>query len=202
MSSEELEPMQILLIEDDDKLASSVQKGLQTEGHEVTVTKTGEEGYFLASGNTFDVVLLDILLPGRSGLDILSRMREMQLATPVLLLTARDAVEDRVRGLDAGADDYVVKPFAMPELVARVRALVRRSPPPRPVALVVGDLSLDPASHEVRRGDTPVHLSPKEFALLDLLMRHPGEALSRTAIVERVWDPSMVGDWNVLEVYV
>src|SRR3954468_9344651 len=202
MSSEELEPMQILLIEDDDKLASSVQKGLQTEGHEVTVTKTGEEGYFLASGNTFDVVLLDILLPGRSGLDILSRMREMQLATPVLLLTARDAVEDRIRGLDAGADDYLVKPFAFGELLARLRALVRRDPAPRPASLSVGDVILDPATRRVSRGGVDVELSAREFSLLEFLMRHPGEVLPRSRILEHVWDYNYDHFSNVVDVYV
>jgi two-component system, OmpR family, copper resistance phosphate regulon response regulator CusR len=187
MSSEELEQMQILLIEDDDKLASSVQKGLQTEGHEVTVTKTGEEGYFLASGNTFDVVLLDILLPGRSGLDILSRMREMQLATPVLLLTAKDAVEDRVRGLDAGADDYMVKPFAFPELLARIRALVRRGRiEPRP-PIKCADLELNVASRSVRRAEREIALTPREFEVLEYLLRNQGQVVSREMLARDVW---------------
>jgi two-component system OmpR family response regulator len=147
-------------------------------------------------------VLLDVMLPDGDGIDALRKLRADGTWTPVLVLTAKDAVEDRVRGLDAGADDYLVKPFALPELLARLRALVRRTPPERPPVLRVGDLTLDPAAHEVERGGVAIHLSPKEFALLELFMRRPGEVLSRATLMEHGWDFAFEGDSNILDVYV
>jgi two-component system, OmpR family, response regulator len=191
-----------LVIEDHPRIALLLRRGLGEEGFVVDVAATAGDGVSRGTEYDYDLIVLDLMLPDGDGIDALRRLRERDRWSPVLVLTARDSVEDRVRGLDAGADDYLVKPFALPELVARVRALIRRTPPPRPVAVSVGDLFLDPATREVRRGDAPVHLSPKEFALLEFLMRHPGEALPRATIVEHVWDPLAVGDWNVLEVYV
>ena len=179
--------MHILLIEDDDKLAASVHKGLTAEGHEVTVARTGEEGYFLASDSSFDVVLLDILLPGRSGLEILSRMREIRLQTPVLVLTAKDAVDDRVRGLDAGADDYLVKPFAFPELLARIRALRRRGRSEPAPSIRCSDLELNVASRSVRRAEREIALTPREFEVLEYLLRNQGQVVSREMLARDVW---------------
>jgi DNA-binding response OmpR family regulator len=179
--------MQILLIEDDEKLATSVHKGLTAEGHRVTLAKTGEEGYFLASDSSFDVVLLDILLPERSGLEIVTRMRQIRLHTPVLLLTAKDTVEDRVCGLDAGADDYLVKPFAFPELLARIRALGRRGRNEPPPSLRCADLELNVGSREVRRAEQEIALTPREFEVLEYLMRNQGQVVSREMLARDVW---------------
>jgi two-component system OmpR family response regulator len=194
--------MRALVIEDHPRMARLLERGLREEGYAVDVATTGGNGASLALEYDFDVVVLDLGLPDMDGVEVLRRLRRDGRWTPILILTARDAVHDRVAGLDAGADDYLTKPFALPELHARLRALVRRSPPERPAVLEVGDLSLDPATHEVRRGDSPIALSPKEFTLLELFMRHPGEVLSRAALMEHAWDFSFQGDWNILEVYV
>src|SRR3989454_4919639 len=158
--------MRVLVVEDEKKVARALREGLEAEHYDVRVASSGEEGFFLVNHETFDCVVLDLMLPHRDGIEVLTTLRKRGLQTPVVILTAKDAVDDRVRGLDAGADDYLVKPFALPELLARLRALVRRTPPDRPAVLTVGDLHLDPATHEVRRGDTPIHLTPKEFSLL------------------------------------
>jgi two-component system OmpR family response regulator len=194
--------MRALVIEDHPRMSALLEQGLQEEGYAVDVVHTASEGMWFATEHDYDVVLLDVMLPDGDGIESLRRLRRDGTWTPVLVLTAKDAVEDRVRGLDAGADDYLVKPFALPELLARLRALVRRTPPERPAILSVGDLTLDPATHEVTRGGTPIHLSPKELALLQLFMRRPGEVLSRKMLIEHAWDFAFDGDWNILEVYV
>ncbi|MFL5797677.1 MAG: response regulator [Actinomycetota bacterium] len=194
--------MRALVIEDHPRMARLLERGLREEGYAVDVASTGADGASLALEYEFDVVVLDLGLPDVDGVEVLRRLRRDGRWTPVLILTARDSVDDRVGGLDAGADDYLTKPFALPELRARLRALVRRTPPERPAVLAVGDLTLDPATREVRRGDAPISLSPKEFALLELLMRRPGEVLPRATLMEHAWDFSFQGDWNILEVYV
>ncbi len=194
--------MRILVIEDERPMAALLERGLKEEGHAVDLAANGEDGVWLATENPYDAILLDVLLPDFDGFEACRRIREAGRWAPVLMLTARDAVSDRVRGLDAGADDYLTKPFAYPELLARLRALIRRGAQRRPATISVGDLSLDPAARLVRRGDRPVHLTPKEFALLEYFMRHPGEVLTRTRILEHVWDFAFDGDSNVVEVYV
>jgi two-component system OmpR family response regulator len=194
--------MRALVIEDHPRMARLLRRGLEEESYVVDVATSSSEGLFLGVENDYDVVILDVMLPDGDGIEALRHMRQRGRWMPVLILTAKDAVEDRVRGLDAGADDYLMKPFALPELLARLRALVRRAPPERPPVLAVGDLTLDPATREVRRGEAPIHLSPKEFAVLELFMRHPGEVLSRATIMEHAWDFAFEGDWNILEVYV
>ncbi|HEX9374924.1 MAG TPA: response regulator transcription factor [Actinomycetota bacterium] len=194
--------MRALVIEDHPRMSRLLERGLREEGYAVDVASTGAEGASLALEYDYDAVVLDLGLPDGDGVDVVRRLRRQGRWMPVLILTARDGVDDRVRGLDAGADDYLTKPFALPELHARLRALVRRTPPERPAVLTVGDLMLDPASHEVRRGDTPVALTPKEFALLEQLMRRPGETVPRATLMEHAWDFSFRGDWNILEVYV
>ena len=194
--------MRALVIEDHPRMSELLARGLREEGYEVDTADTAGHGMWLAGEFEYDVVLLDVMLPDDDGIESLRRLRADGSSTPVLVLTAKDAVEDRVRGLDAGADDYLVKPFALPELLARLRALVRRTPPERPPALGVGDLVLNPATHEVRRGGTPIHLSPKEFSLLELLMRRAGDVVSRSMLMEHAWDFAFEGDWNILEVYV
>ncbi|MGZ5212360.1 MAG: response regulator transcription factor [Actinomycetota bacterium] len=194
--------MRILLVEDEVKMARALRRGLEQEGHTIDVSADGDDGLSKALEYDYDAVVLDVMLPGRDGFSICRELRASGRWSPVLMLTARDAVEDRIRGLDAGADDYLVKPFAFGELLARLRALVRRGPTERPPVISVGDVELDPAAHTVTRSGRAVALSPREFALLEFLMRHPGEVLSRTRILEQVWDYSYSGYSNVVDVYV
>ena len=194
--------MRALVVEDGVKMAALLRRGLQEEGFAVDVASNGEDGSWLGVENDYDVILLDLMLPDVDGIEVCRRLRAADRWAPILMLTARDGVQDRVAGLDAGADDYLTKPFSFDELLARVRALLRRGPSERPPVLSAGDLSLDPATRRVTRGDVEVELTPKEFALLDLFLRHPGEALSRTRILEHVWDFAYEGDSNVVDVYV
>jgi two-component system, OmpR family, response regulator len=194
--------MRALVIEDHPRMSALLRQGLEEEGYAVDAAQTLLDGMSLADEFEFDAIVLDVMLPDGDGIDALRDLRGRGVWSPVLILTAKDAVDDRVRGLDAGADDYLVKPFALPELLARLRALVRRTPPDRQPVLTVGDLVLDPATHEVRRGDSPIHLTPKEFSLLELLMRRAGEVVPRASLMEHAWDFTFEGDWNILEVYV
>jgi two-component system, OmpR family, response regulator len=194
--------MRVLVAEDDVKMAGLLKRGLEEEGYAVDVARTGAEALWAGSENPYDVVLLDVMLPDLDGLEVCRRLRTANRWAPVLMLTARDAVPDRVAGLDAGADDYLAKPFSFSELLARMRALVRRGPSERPAVLSAGDLELDPATKRVRREGRPIDLTPKEFALLEYFMRHPGEVLSRTRLIEHVWDFAYDGDSNVVDVYV
>jgi two-component system OmpR family response regulator len=194
--------MRVLVVEDHVRMGELLREGLRRESYAVDTARTGEDGIRLASANDYDAVVLDLVLPDIDGYEILRRIRAQRRWTPVLVLTARDAVDDRVRGLDAGADDYLTKPFAFAEFLARLRAMVRREPVPRPTVLTVGDLSLDPAGHEVRRGDTVISLTAKEFALLHEFMRRPGAVLSRQELLEHAWDVSYQGDSNLVDVYV
>ena len=179
--------MRILVIEDERKVAQALREGLEGESYSVEVAHTGEDGFFLATSNQFDLVVLDIMLPGRSGMEVLSAMRRSGVQIPVLLLTARDAIEDRVSGLDAGADDYLVKPFAFPELSARVRALLRRGKPETATNLHLEDLQMDLIGHAVIRGSEPIPLTTKEYEVLEYLLRHQGEAVSREMLARDVW---------------
>ncbi len=183
-------------------MAALLRRGLREEGVAVDVTARGEEALWMAGATAYDVLVLDVMLPGIDGFETCRRLREDGVWTPVLMLTARDAVEDRVEGLDGGADDYLTKPFSFSELSARLRALVRRGSPERPAVLSVGDLRLDPASRQVWRGETEIALSPHEFSLLEAFMRHPSEVLSRYQLLERAWDFEYENRSNVIDVYV
>jgi two-component system, OmpR family, response regulator len=194
--------MRLLVVEDAVRMADLLKRGLLEEGYAVDSVVTGEEAVWMATEVAYDAIVLDVMLPDIDGFEVCRRIRDAGRWSPVLMLTARDAVQDRVRGLDVGSDDYLTKPFALAELLARLRALVRRGGPSRPSTLTVDDLSLNPATREVRRGDHPISLTPKEFSLLDYLMRHAGEALSRSRILDHVWDFAFEGDSNVLEVYI
>jgi two-component system OmpR family response regulator len=194
--------VRVLVVEDEVKMARAIRRGMEQEGYAVDTALDGDEGLHMVTENDYDAVVLDVMLPGMDGLEVCRRLRARGRWAPVLMLTARDTVPDRIEGLDAGADDYLVKPFAFGELLARLRALVRRGAVERPAVLQVGDLALDPAAHSVSRAGQPVELSAREFALLEFLMRHPGEVVSRTAILEHVWDYNYDGLSNVVDVYV
>jgi two-component system OmpR family response regulator len=194
--------MRILVVEDETRMAALLKRGLEEEGHTVDVATTGTDGLFRAREYNYDAVVLDAMLPEMDGFEVCRQMRAGSRWAPVLMLTARDAVSDRVRGLDAGADDYLVKPFAFAELAARLRALLRRGAAERPAVLTVGDLVLDPAARTVSRGETPIDLTAKEFALLELLMRNAGQVLSRSRILDHVWDFAYDAASNVVDQYV
>ena len=183
-------------------MASLIRRGLVTEGLAADVAPAGEDALWMAEAHDYDAIVLDVMLPGIDGFEVCRRLRGAGVWSPVLMLTARDAVEDRVAGLDSGADDYLVKPFAFAELLARLRALGRRGEHQRPAVLAVGDLRLDPATREVTRGSTPVALSAKEFALLETFMRRPGEVLSRLHLLEHAWDFAYENRSNVVDVHV
>jgi two-component system OmpR family response regulator len=191
-----------LVVEDKLKMASLIRRGLVEEGHAADIAATGEDALWMAEAHPYDAIVLDIMLPGLSGFETCRRLRTAGVWSPVLMLTARDAVEDRVSGLDAGADDYLTKPFSFAELLARLRALDRRGGVERPAALEVGELRLDPAARKTwRRGDE-IHLSPKEFALLETFMRRPGQVLTRLQLLEHAWDFAYENRSNVVDVYV
>jgi two-component system OmpR family response regulator len=183
-------------------MATLVRKALEMEGYSVDVAMTGTDAVWMGTENEYDAIVLDVMIPEPDGFEVCRRLRADGRWAPIILLTARDSVDDRVVGLDAGADDYIPKPFSFAELYARLRALTRRGAPQRPRVLEVSDLELDPARHRVTRAGTEIELSPKEFALLDLFMRHADEVLSRTKILEHVWDFAYDGTSNVVDVYV
>jgi DNA-binding response OmpR family regulator len=180
--------MRILVVEDEPKVAEALRAGLEAEHCAVKVAPTGEEGFYLANTEPFDMILMDVMLPGRNGVEILASMRQLGVKTPAMLLTARDAVDDRVRGLDSGADDYLVKPFAFSELLARMRALLRRGQSEMPVSLGIGDLEMDLSARTVTRGGTPVDLTPREFDLLAYLARNRGSVVSREMLARDIWN--------------
>jgi two-component system, OmpR family, copper resistance phosphate regulon response regulator CusR len=192
--------MRLLVVEDDVTLNHGLMASLQKEGFEVDTAFDGQQGQEMAEAAVYDVIILDVLLPEQDGIDVCRALRRQRIMTPILLLTARDAVDDRVRGLDSGADDYLVKPFAFQELLARVRALVRRAMPEQSPILTVADLTADPASHRVQRGGRDISLSAKEFALLEYFLRHPNQILTRQLLESHVWSYDFVSESNVVEV--
>jgi two-component system OmpR family response regulator len=194
--------VRVLVVEDEAKMADLLARGLSEEGHAVDVAGRGEEALWMAPAATYDAIVLDVMLPGLDGFETCRELRHRGVWAPILMLTARDAVEDRVSGLDTGADDYLVKPFSFDELLARLRALKRRGQPERPAELEVGDLRLDPAGRRAWRGEHQLDLSPKEFALLEVLMAHPGQVLSRQQLLEAAWDMAYEARSNVIDVYV
>jgi two-component system OmpR family response regulator len=194
--------MRILIVEDEVKLAALLRRGLTEEAHAADVAATGEDALWMAQATAYDAIVLDLMLPGLDGLEVCRRLRAKGVWALVLMLTARDALEDRIGGLDAGADDYLTKPFAFAELLARLRALARRGSPERPAVITVGDLTLDPATHSVRRGDAEIELSPKELSLLETFMRRPNRVLSRFELLEHAWDYDYEHRSNVIDVYI
>ncbi|MDH3227443.1 MAG: response regulator transcription factor [Thermoleophilia bacterium] len=194
--------MRVLVVEDEPKMAGLLRRGLEESGFVVDATDRGEDALWMASSSQYDAILLDVMLPGMDGFETCRRLREAEVWSPVLMLTARGEIEDRVSGLDGGADDYLVKPFAFPELTARVRAVARRGAPERHTVMEVGDLRMDVASRRVWRGDTEISLSSTEFSLLEAFMRRPGEVLSRLDLLEAGWNMDYDNRSNVIAVYV
>jgi two-component system, OmpR family, response regulator len=194
--------MRVLVVDDEPRMASLIRRSLRKEGLAVDVAARGADALWMAQAVDYDAIVLDVMLPGPSGFEVCRELRAYEVWTPVLMLTAREAVEDRVEGLDSGADDYLVKPFALAELHARLRSLARRPRAERPAVLAVGDLRLDPARRQVRRGDEEIELSAKEFALLETLMRRPGHVLSRLDLIEHAWDIAYETRSNIVDVYV
>ncbi|MEA2557747.1 MAG: two-component system, OmpR family, response regulator, partial [Actinomycetota bacterium] len=192
--------MRVLVVEDSVKTASLIKRGLEEEGYAVDVAVSGSEALSMSASYPTDAIVLDVMLPDEDGFEVCRRIREAGTWSPILMLTALDDVNDRVRGLDVGADDYLTKPFAFTELTARLRALLRRGQEQRPAILEVGDLSLDPSTRVVRRGRTAIDLTAKEFALLEFFLRHPGEVLTRMRLIEHVWDFAYDGSSNVVDV--
>jgi two-component system, OmpR family, response regulator len=194
--------MKVLVVEDELKMASLLLRGLRNNGHAADVARTGEDAVWMSAAASYEAIVLDVMLPGMDGFETLAALRKDRRWTPVLMLTARDAIEDRIAGLDVGADDYLTKPFSFAELLARLRAIVRRGPVERPTTLEVGDLRLDPATRQVWRGTTEIDLTAKEFALLEAFMRRPGDVLSRDHLLEQAWDMGYDNRSNVVAVYV
>jgi two-component system OmpR family response regulator len=190
------------VVEDEPKLAALVRRGLEEQGIATDVADRGEDAIWMAGSTAYDALVLDVMIPGIDGFEVCRRLRADEVWTPILMLTSRDGVADRVAGLDGGADDYLTKPFAFPELFARIRALVRRGPEPRPAVLESNGLQLDPASRTVRRDEREIELSRTEFAMLETFMRRPGIALSRVQLLEHVWDGAYENRSNVVDVYV
>jgi two-component system, OmpR family, response regulator len=194
--------MRALVVEDELKMAALIRRGLVEEGYAADVARTGEEALWMARATPYDAIVLDLMLPGRDGLEVCRSLRESGVWSPILMLTARDGIEDRVSGLDSGADDYLSKPFSFAELLARLRALTRRGPTERPAVIELGSLRLDPATRQTWRGETEIDLSAKEFSLLETFMRHPGEVLTRLDLLEHAWDYGYENKSNVVDVYV
>jgi two-component system OmpR family response regulator len=194
--------VRVLVVEDETSLAEIVRSGLADEGFAVDAVHTGVDGLWAATENPYDVIILDIMLPGLSGYEVCRQLRERDVWTPILMLTAKDGEYEQADALDLGADDYLTKPFSFLVLVARLRALVRRGAPVRPVVLVAGDLTVDPARRRVTRGPAQIKVTAREFALLEFLMRHRGDVVSKRAIIDNVWDTNFDGDPNIVEVYV
>jgi two-component system, OmpR family, response regulator len=194
--------VRVLIVEDRAKMAGLIRRGLRKEGIASDIASRGEDAIWMAEATEYDAIVLDIMLPGVDGFEVCRRLRDDGVWTPVLMLTARDGVRDRVTGLDGGADDYLTKPFSYAELLARLRALVRRGTVERPAELAVGDLRLDPARRRVRRGETEIALSPKEFSILETFMRRPGEVISRFQLLEHSWDYEYENRSNVVDSYI
>jgi two-component system OmpR family response regulator len=194
--------MRVLVVEDEPRMAGLLRRALVEEGYAVDVADTGDSGYGYATAVGYDAIVLDVLLPGISGFEVCARLRRRAVWTPVVMLTARDAVPDRIRGLDGGADDYLTKPFSLAELLARIRALVRRGAVARPTVLCAGDLRLDPATRQVWRGEVDISVTAKEFALLEAFLRHPGAVLSRDVLLRHCWDFAYENGSNVVDVHI